>query len=102
MGEQEPSQEQRVALEEKRKELGTPETEMACWLLETLAQVADADYAKRVLYRRDTLETLLRYKSGGGELGRGCSLSCVVLVAVTCTVERDESFDGYLVIDVRH
>lgn len=57
---QEPSKEQRDALKTKRKELGNPETEMACWLLEALAQDADGDYVKNIMYRRNTLETLAK------------------------------------------
>lgn len=65
---QEPSAEERADRREKQKEFGNPETEMACWLLEALAQDADGDYAKSILYQRGTLETLVRYDVGGGNL----------------------------------
>lgn len=57
---QDPSVQQRAALRAKRKELGRPETELACWLLEALAKTSDGDYGKSVMYREATLVTLVR------------------------------------------
>lgn len=57
---QEPSAEERAALRAKRKQVGRPEVEMACWLLEALAKDVEGDYAKGVLYHRHPLGILAR------------------------------------------
>lgn len=56
---QEPSAHLREEFRKKRKEIGTPETEMACWLLEALAKEA-AGHVTRVMYKRSTLASLTR------------------------------------------
>ncbi|CAN0181713.1 unnamed protein product [Pylaiella littoralis] len=58
---QEPSSHQRAVYREKRKRVGDPETELACWLLEALAKVSDCLYVKHLLYRPVTMETLARF-----------------------------------------
>lgn len=63
---QEPSSHQRAAYREKRKQVGDPETELSCWLLEALAKESEGHYVKRLMYQPVTMETLARY---------GCVLS---------------------------
>lgn len=56
---QEPNADLREQFRKKREEIGTPETEMACWLLEALAKEA-VGHAARVMYKRSTLASLTR------------------------------------------
>lgn len=58
---QEPTAHQRAAYRDKRKEVGDPETELACWLLEALAKESEGDYVKSLMHQRFTMETLARY-----------------------------------------
>eukprot|EP00752_Nemacystus_decipiens_P002251 g2132.t2 len=57
---EEPTAHQRAAYRDKRKEVGDPETELACWLLDALAK-EDGDYVKSLLHQRSTMETLARF-----------------------------------------
>lgn len=58
---QEPTAHQRAAYRDKRKEVGDPETELSCWLLEALAKESEGDYVKSLMHQRSTMETLARY-----------------------------------------
>ena len=57
---QEPTAHQRAAYRDKRKEVGDPETELACWLLEALAKESEGDYVKSLMHQRSTMDTLAR------------------------------------------
>lgn len=65
---QEPTAHQRVAYRNKRKEVGEPETELACWLLEALAKESEGDYVKGLMHQRSTMETLARYVFCGDQV----------------------------------
>lgn len=58
---QEPTAHQRAAYRDKRREVGDPETELACWLLEALAKESEGDFVKGLMHQRSTMETLARY-----------------------------------------
>lgn len=58
---QEPTAHQRAAYRDKRKEVGDPETELACWLLEALAKESEGAYVRGLMHQRFTMETLARY-----------------------------------------
>ncbi|CAM9143892.1 unnamed protein product [Scytosiphon promiscuus] len=58
---QEPNAHQRAAYRQKRQEVGVPETELACWLMEALATESEGDYAKSILHFRSTTKALARF-----------------------------------------
>ena len=58
---QEPTAQQRASYREKRKEVGDPETELSCWLLEALAKEPEGHYVKCLMHQRSSLSTLARY-----------------------------------------
>lgn len=57
---QEPTPEERAAYRELQEEVGDPETELACWLLEALAKESQSRYVKTLMHRFSTMETLAR------------------------------------------
>lgn len=57
---QEPSNEQREALNDMKKEIGHPETEISCWLLEALASEAKTNYVDDIMHHSSTLAVLAR------------------------------------------
>ncbi|CAM9280265.1 unnamed protein product, partial [Ectocarpus sp. 13 AM-2016] len=58
---QEPTPEERAAYRELQEEVGDPETELACWLLEALAKESQSGYVKTLMHRFSTMETLARF-----------------------------------------